>query len=294
MKTLVSLFIISYLFLAHARAQTGNYNFDFENWQLAAPNDVRLDQWTHIDRDGKTWPSLLHGTKISRQSYTGKYAITIHRWYMITYDGISLRSSISHKPLYLNGFYKYTDVTVQTTPDTVLDDTAKVTIYFTKWNSMSNQTDTVGFGYQELHMSMNYAPFSCRISYPVTAGQPDSFYIAIQPTKHWSRVMCKDSSDCSFLTVDNLSFANTTAVRDKVNENFIKVYPNPAKDRIFIDSELSLPIQRISLVDVTGRILLEKDGNVRQINLSQVMPGTYFLKLQTSEGLLVKKLIVER
>lgn len=284
--------VISILF-HYANAQTANYNFDFEDWYMDSLAEERLDQWEHIGWNDHIL-SQLHGTEKTTQSYSGNYAVTIHRWYMVGMDALRLRHATSQKPNYLNGFYIYTDATLAVHPDSSgVDDIAIIAAYFTKWNTVLGRSDTIGYAYQEVLAATGYTPFSCAITY-TSVDQPDSFNIYIRPSKFLSGIGCKTGSDCSFLTVDNLSFSNTTSINDAhVTNNQLSIYPNPGKEELFIKAPSDVIIQKMYLVDMMGRVMMTQEGNTRKINVGYLSPGSYFLKLQTDDELILKKVAIE-
>lgn len=63
----------------------------------------------------------------------------------------------------------------------------------------------------------------------------------------------------------------------------IRVYPNPVKDVLRVD--LTEPIQRREVLDVTGKTVLQTQWGDATLNVSQLQPGTYFLKVFTKDKL---------
>jgi hypothetical protein len=292
MKAIMYLMIICLPF-QYASAQTPRYNFDFEDWYTDSLGSERLEHWDHIGWNDNILYQL-HGTKKSTNSYSGHYAITIHRWYVIDKDALRLKQPISGKPNSLNGFYTYTDAVLAVHPDSnAVNDIATVTAYFMKWNTLSNSRDTIGYGYQELSATAGYRPFSCAITY-TTSDYPDSFYIYIRATKSLPGMGCKTDPDCSFLTVDNLSFSNAISIdaADAAN-NKISIYPNPARQELFIRVHPDVIVQKMYLADIMGRVVMIQEANIQKIKLNHLSPGNYFLKLQTNEGWVVKNIVVE-
>lgn len=78
------------------------------------------------------------------------------------------------------------------------------------------------------------------------------------------------------------------------NKLFIKIFPNPTNGQLTIESK---NIKSIVLFDIAGKILMTENwsqtSNVRNINISNVNTGIYFLKVSTDNGSLVRKLILE-
>lgn len=80
------------------------------------------------------------------------------------------------------------------------------------------------------------------------------------------------------------------------------VYPNPAKEAIYLDikfKEVENKEVFIRLTDVTGRELYSTKTNVQselnhQINTDALANGCYFLSVQTNEGIICKKVQVNK
>lgn len=73
------------------------------------------------------------------------------------------------------------------------------------------------------------------------------------------------------------------------------VAPNPANDIIRFDFEQSNTNERvyISLSDATGRTVLQKQVSDKQLNISSLAPGLYFLNVEMEKGRAVHKIVVE-
>jgi hypothetical protein len=74
--------------------------------------------------------------------------------------------------------------------------------------------------------------------------------------------------------------------------NAIRVYPNPAKDYVVIES-MNSDIQRIELFDLKGRLLTSEEvsGNKIELSVSSLHSGTYIVKIKTTLGVSVKRLM---
>lgn len=91
--------------------------------------------------------------------------------------------------------------------------------------------------------------------------------------------------------------ANTTFALLSTGEfeidNSVKVYPNPAKDIVKVDTDNI--IKSIQLYDIQGRLL--QTGIINEISASFDMSnraaGIYFLKITTDKGIKVEKLVKE-
>uniref|UniRef100_UPI00404A0F35 peptide-N-glycosidase F-related protein n=1 Tax=Flavobacterium sp. TaxID=239 RepID=UPI00404A0F35 len=86
---------------------------------------------------------------------------------------------------------------------------------------------------------------------------------------------------------------NTVLSNDDFNVTTIDFYPNPTKDFININS--SVNIISLQLVDIDGRLISTHDVNDFQFrhDISKLTNGVYFLKLNTTSGSIVEKIIKE-
>ncbi|MCO5252441.1 MAG: T9SS type A sorting domain-containing protein [Candidatus Kapabacteria bacterium] len=80
---------------------------------------------------------------------------------------------------------------------------------------------------------------------------------------------------------------NWYEVHQTISENiFVKLYPNPAKNLITIESESHIQDCIIKIRDLTGKVLI--DFNQPQlpalVDISGLINGTYFITIQTDVG----------
>jgi hypothetical protein len=89
------------------------------------------------------------------------------------------------------------------------------------------------------------------------------------------------------------SIERSTGVGELLSSSALSVYPNPSNGLVSVDiSKLTTGSANLVIMDITGRVILEKNMQTStHINLTQ--QGIYFVKLQTENGSVVKKLIIE-
>ena len=83
-------------------------------------------------------------------------------------------------------------------------------------------------------------------------------------------------------------YANVS-VNDVSIDN-INVYPNPTSSELRIENG-GLSIENVMVYDVFGKLLETMSGDVHSINMSGYTPGTYFLRISTESGMIVKKVV---
>lgn len=89
----------------------------------------------------------------------------------------------------------------------------------------------------------------------------------------------------------------TLGTQDFDAENQIKVYPNPAKEYVFVDiSAFSNEVNEIKINNVQGQVIRTiKVGNetLVQIPLQNLANGVYFAQIHSAKGISTKKIIVQ-
>lgn len=87
------------------------------------------------------------------------------------------------------------------------------------------------------------------------------------------------------LIFGNITLIGILGVDDVTGTDQIKAYPNPSKDRFFLEGDFSNNT-KIQVIDITGKIIFEKNITItdKQIDLSNQPKGVYFIKIngQTS------------
>ncbi|MBN2663618.1 MAG: T9SS type A sorting domain-containing protein [Bacteroidales bacterium] len=92
-----------------------------------------------------------------------------------------------------------------------------------------------------------------------------------------------------------LNFTTALANINSTDDYYINVYPNPAADVLFINSDKE--IIQVNIVDLTGKTVFNNNYDVGQntlkIKLNNLSGGIYFLKIQTKFSTDVQKIIVK-
>lgn len=89
----------------------------------------------------------------------------------------------------------------------------------------------------------------------------------------------------------------TTGIADAEDAKGYKIYPNPATTQFIIDlSTLPHPLQRLQVVDLTGRTVFKMPLNSQQqvsVVTDNWPSGLYFTTVHTAKGAITRKLIIE-
>ena len=78
------------------------------------------------------------------------------------------------------------------------------------------------------------------------------------------------------------------SILDSMEE--MKIFPNPAKDQIFISTN---DLQSVQLFGLNGSLITELKSQSRVFDISAIPSGVYFLVLQNSKGRATQKLVIE-
>ncbi len=113
-----------------------------------------------------------------------------------------------------------------------------------------------------------------------------------------NHVLINDSSGLSDIFLAKLIPPMiTTQFISTVPENYILIYPNPAQDYLILDKLNSLKKYSILITNIEGKIIFTTSvtgkKNIR-INTKDFKNGIYTIRIQTTEGIETKKLIVDR
>lgn len=141
----------------------------------------------------------------------------------------------------------------------------------TQENNVLTSSSTVN---NQWYLNGNPIPDATAQTYTVTA--PGSYQVGV-----------KNDSECTEVMSDAISL--TTGVNE-IGIKSIKILPNPAKDNVIIEGASKGTIEILTL---QGQLIkhVNVSENKTSINIANLTDGVYSLKITTSEGTIVKKLL---
>jgi len=99
-------------------------------------------------------------------------------------------------------------------------------------------------------------------------------------------------------TTTNVIAGATLGITKAESEGTISLFPNPAQDEISILVPAKYRDYRIELLDIAGRVVLEKEkgsaGTVQHMDVSALNNGIYLLKVSDKQNSEVRKLIISK
>jgi hypothetical protein len=99
------------------------------------------------------------------------------------------------------------------------------------------------------------------------------------------RISSRSSTTSDTWLVDNVVIRGVNSLTTGVKElesNTINIYPNPARDVLFVSSQNQL--MNYQILDITGKTVKEGNVNNNQIEISNFDAGVYFVRVKEING----------
>ena len=90
---------------------------------------------------------------------------------------------------------------------------------------------------------------------------------------------------------------HNSGIEDITTLNSVRLYPNPAYNRIFVDmTNCNENFKSMDLMDISGRVLqivnIQQVASIYEIPLTNLSKGIYLIQLRGEDGLLTRKVVV--
>jgi hypothetical protein len=167
------------------------------------------------------------------------------------------------------------------------------------------------FQYLKQHVAIFMNP-------PTNTGQWDSVvdgYIGLQLINGgqtyygWVRMDVTVSTSSASMTIKDYAYnsipnqpilagqTSTTGIIENSFASSINLYPNPSAYHLTIDLESNIQKAEIAIIDVTGKIVYKANAIGKQkleVNTSNFSEGIYLVRIQSTDFIETKKLVVKR
>ncbi|MCL1942088.1 MAG: leucine-rich repeat protein, partial [Candidatus Azobacteroides sp.] len=121
-----------------------------------------------------------------------------------------------------------------------------------------------------------------RLSYTVTGLSPE--------TPYWYTITAFENTDIIAVFTEDFVTQRTSDLTD-ILTNQLSIFPNPAKNDLFINSELQ--IKKVEIYSLTGNLLIQENNFIGKISVSGLSQGVYLFKVYTDKGVVVGKIMKE-
>jgi hypothetical protein len=141
--------------------------------------------------------------------------------------------------------------------------------------------ETNADSYQWVDCDYNYSPINGKTNYTFTASESGNYAVIIESNS------CVDTSACNSISISGI----------EDTESLVQsIWPNPTSGQINIRFvENNAPVE-ISIFDITGKILLQKEVAINETIFTTELPGergVYYIKVKsnsnTATSLIIKK-----
>lgn len=109
------------------------------------------------------------------------------------------------------------------------------------------------------------------------------------------RFIYDDAGDYSFgVVVDDLLITGGVLATSEISvADQVKVYPNPVKDNVFVTSDNQNKIGKVSIIDMSGKMIKTFEKKQNSYDVSDLPEGTYFMTINGDKEVIRKKIIKE-
>ncbi|MTB50594.1 T9SS type A sorting domain-containing protein [Lewinella sp. W8] len=98
----------------------------------------------------------------------------------------------------------------------------------------------------------------------------------------------------SVFVLDDVSADYMTNTHAPINDEDIKVFPNPSGGLLRIDYPDNQSLNTIQIIDLNGKVLASYSGDTREIDVRNFSSGHYILRLiKEGRGLIARKFIIK-
>lgn len=130
---------------------------------------------------------------------------------------------------------------------------------------------------------------------PAGASNPQTYYIpsnvATVPPINQLRV------SMMFDVCDSIPFSPTLAINENNKKTQIKIYPNPAKQKLTIElNDPTTSIEQIIITDINGKEVKKikcMQKNKMEVDTTFLKQGTYVIVVTTNRQTITKKIVIE-
>jgi hypothetical protein len=153
-------------------------------------------------------------------------------------------------------------------------------------NSINNTVTTSGSSITANETGATYKWLDCNNSYSIISGETNQTYTPLINGDYAVEIAknnCLDTSVCTTIITVGIS---------SIHREELTFYPNPTRSHLTI-ANLQSNIINVTILDVTGKVVKSITPNTNTIDVSNLISGVYFIKIQTEEGVFNNKFIKE-
>ena len=157
------------------------------------------------------------------------------------------------------------------------NDSGFVAIYLTKWNTVTQHSDSVGGGALAVNGTLSgWQNLNVPIQY-FNSANPDTAYLFVASSLN-------SPVEGSFIKVDDLSFGAASGIGELDQVSGLRIFPSLATDEVNVTADS--PIADVMVMDLTGRSVLEQAVGAQQatVGVADLSTGRYLLQVRMVDG----------
>ena len=275
-------------------AQTQIPEGGFNNWTPSASN-------TYYEPSGGWWTTLnalemLGGpVTVTRTTevHSGAYAAKLEtkEWGTLLLSGLLAAGNFinsapfieqgrpfTDKPSKIKGWYKYTPVN---------GDSAGVVVILTRFNTITNEQDTIAKAIKALKDSLTaYSQFEIDFEYEITGTNPDTIIMVFVSSGDGGNF---NGQVGSTLLIDDISLEYPSGLEESLLPEFnINIFPTPADEKVMMEFCTDHPEKLLcQIYSIDGRFVqaFSPKGKTHQINVSELKQGRYIVQAWINNNL---------
>ncbi len=276
---------------SQAQTNPATPNAGFEAWTHNSSGYDDPNGWNDLNSTTSTFgiytcvkdstPADVHGGKYAvrliTMSYFGQLIPGTVTTGTFNTSNQTINSGLPYtlRPDSIIGWYKYTSAS---------GDNADIEFYLFG----TSNSDTIGEAFFRTPTSTvsSYTRFSLPVTYRSPNAVTEALWIVTSSTNQ------KSGHAGSELYADDLGlvFDTVTGINNITNPEKITVGPNPVKDYVLINNNSNAKSMLLTLTDITGRIVEEKQilQGENNLSVSDMAEGTYVYRLSNNNNVVVK------
>ncbi|MCK9450021.1 MAG: T9SS type A sorting domain-containing protein [Bacteroidales bacterium] len=108
----------------------------------------------------------------------------------------------------------------------------------------------------------------------------------------WYRLLCMFENEYPVYENPYYESCYMVTAINELESPSIDIFPNPAKNLLFIKNREKLAITSIVLFNANGQMIRAFDKMAKQFDISDILPGCYIFKIITETGVITRKLAI--
>lgn len=257
-------------------------------------NPVVMDGWTLTDASSSSNESTIGSFTLAPKSYAVFAGFNIPE----AQGGVEFDYFYDYRKPSFNNESSYADADDDACPDGVVIRKADGTLVdevrydYGYGEYIGNPSSNASCSSAEAAIGIPAMGSSSRVSFMLVVDPAVMNASANDLASNWVFSTSEYDSEGGQVGTPGMVNDGSTSIDQEVLENSIRVFPNPVKDVIYIESNIQDEM-RVELFDLIGQRISNITMNNNQIDVSNFQTGMYLLKINVDGASVVRKIIIQ-